>query len=383
MEGRGIDGLRDRITNTGHAGFAVTAARQPSMLRVAACYEPMLASGELAFYPNATKPPGQLLFYMLTERLSRPFRGLMPAGFAPLDRLRTFASFFFPLVAALALLPLAWLSRMVLDRESATRSLALFPFLPSLTLITLHLDQCLYPLLAITCIGLFIHGTQRGRAWALVLSGAVFYLALYVSFSIAVLAPMLALAALLAPALEPRQPGPKRPLLRRLADIGLFAAGFVLLLAAFRLAFDYDPLVRYRNTMALHAHWKVASWSASDTLRFGLLDLIEFCCWTGMPLTVLFLLDQARTVSAAARRRPLPGNALAIALSVALLALAFAGRTVAETARLWLFIVPLVVLFAGRALSESRLLRTRAAMLAVVLLQFLTILAIKRFQDFW
>ena len=378
MEGRGLDGLRDRIVNAGHAGFAVTAAGQPSLVRVAAHYESMVASGELRFYPNSTKPPGQLLFYMLTERLSRPFAGLLPPRFSPLDRLRYFASFFFPLVAALALLPLAWLARMLVPPESANRALVLLPFVPSFSLITLHLDQCLYPLITLTSIGLFLYGMQRRRTWALVLSGAVFYLALYVSFSLAAVAPLLALVAFLLP-----EPGQPRPFWRRLAYFGLFVAGFILLLVGFALAFHYDPLVRYRNAMLLHSEWKQVSWSASEVVRFGLLDVVEFLFWTGMPLTVLFLLDQARSAVAVARGRPRPIDALAVALGVTLLLLAFAGRTVAETARLWLFLVPLVVLFAGHALSQSRLLRTRAGMLAVVFLQFLTIIAIKRFQDFW
>lgn len=68
-QGKGLAGIRDKIVKTGHAEFAIVATQQESMLDVAKNYEFKINDAQLGrFAPS--KPPGSLLFYMLTERLS-------------------------------------------------------------------------------------------------------------------------------------------------------------------------------------------------------------------------------------------------------------------------------------------------------------------------
>src|SRR4051812_19604930 len=71
-EGRGLDGIRDRIVRSGHAEFADAAVSQRSMWSVLVRYEQKVQGGELGRYAHS-KPPGTLLTYMATERVSRVF----------------------------------------------------------------------------------------------------------------------------------------------------------------------------------------------------------------------------------------------------------------------------------------------------------------------
>ena len=104
MEGRGLDGIRDRMVNTGHRDFALEAVKQNDVWRVATEYESLLENGNLARYPHATKPPGQLIFYMFVERLSSLFGFFLPQNDLP--RLTSFASFLFPVLTYLSVIPL-------------------------------------------------------------------------------------------------------------------------------------------------------------------------------------------------------------------------------------------------------------------------------------
>jgi hypothetical protein len=89
-EGRGLNGLRDRMVTSGHAEFATVAVQQRSLWSVLTHYEQKVEGGELLRYAHS-KPPGQLLFYMATERISR----LMSSSDQPdarLAALRTMAA---------------------------------------------------------------------------------------------------------------------------------------------------------------------------------------------------------------------------------------------------------------------------------------------------
>jgi hypothetical protein len=62
--------------------------------------------------------------------------------------------------------------------------------------------------------------------------------------------------------------------------------------------------------------------------------------------------------------------------------LAFLSRTGAETARLWMFLMPVMCLAAARTLSELRKTQ-RFAAIVVLALQFATVYVIKITHDFW
>ncbi len=106
-EGRGLDGIRDRMVLAGHSRFVRDAIRQRSMLEVASSYQQLLRKGGILPYPNATKPPGQLIFYMATDRLAQ----LFPINDLTFGKLVMVACFVWPLLCYLPLLPVYSIAR--------------------------------------------------------------------------------------------------------------------------------------------------------------------------------------------------------------------------------------------------------------------------------
>jgi len=102
MEGKGLDGLQDRMVSTGHAGFAREALRTDDYLEVARHYESLIAGHRLSGLCS-TKPPGQLLVYLLTLRASA-ILDLVATGIGRFTRLTIFASLTWPLMTYLVCL---------------------------------------------------------------------------------------------------------------------------------------------------------------------------------------------------------------------------------------------------------------------------------------
>lgn len=385
MEGRGINGIRDRMVKTGHALFAVEAVKQPEMLRVARHYQTLVEAGDLAPYPNSTKPPGQLLFYMATERVSR----LMPgASDNKLGRMTTFASFLWPLLCYLTLIPLYLLSRLYLDQKQAYVPCILYLCLPPVALITLHLDQCLYPMLFVTAIALFVYGVKSEKTALLFCAGVTTSFAVFVSFSLVILLPFIFL--ILALEVISKMPwgrdGPsksRRELLTK-ATLRLisYLSGAAIVQGLFFLLLNYNVFDNYKFSMSIHQGFRIEEWPLRTIVYIGCLDLLEFAIWSGGAVVTLAAVYVIRSCR---RLQPNGDNLKPIVMSFCaiLLALAFMSRTVAETARLWIFLTPFIALFASKALISVFRLRFWFATGTLAVLQVLNIFGIKMWQDFF
>ena len=82
---------------------------------------------------------------------------------------------------------------------------------------------------------------------------------------------------------------------------------------------------------------------------FALLNLIEFTLWCGIPLSLLAAADLWRSLRN--WRVWDEGLGLSLSLLFILLVLGMVGKTAAESGRLWLFLVPLVLFSAARHFS--------------------------------
>jgi hypothetical protein len=163
---------------------------------------------------------------------------------------------------------------------------------------------------------------------------------------------------------------------------GLYVAGLVAVEVVLARAFHYDVIESYRFSMSAHQAWKVADWTWWVTLQVGGVDILEFMLWSGWAVSLLAILYSGRACCRVWRRTGTCVGA-GTAFVVLVLALAFLGKTVGETGRLWIFLAPLVVLFAG---LQLRLLCRRRIWLAtgtVMVLQILAVFAIKMWQDFY
>jgi hypothetical protein len=332
-EGRGASGLRDRVLESGHREFAVTATMGLQAREVFTHYEDLMRYRGQTF--ARSKPPGQLLTYMAAAKLADTVMPVLwdperPATVEPsLWRLANFAVLVFPLVSCLVLWPLAYLGHVFLPLERAHWPALVYVVVPPTALVTLHMDQVLYPLLAASLWALAVYAARLpGRAaWAWwVAAGITAWLALFISFS---LLPAVPLAVVLAWAAAPE----RRTLRRAVAAL----AGFAVLALVTRWQFDYQMIRAYARAMTNHRAGK--HWHDAFRMGAGFATLLEFAYWIGVPVAALVV-----TAGVAAFRRWLrgraPRDAAVVCVPLAILVTAFAGTTMAEVARLWIFFVP-------------------------------------------
>ncbi|MCE7861764.1 MAG: hypothetical protein DYG86_18510, partial [Chloroflexi bacterium CFX2] len=332
-KGRGLDGIRDRMVTLGHGEFANVAAEQTDSLSALRNYETLAKKKLYGHIPS--KPPGTLLFYMLTERVSHALwhgSTTMERG----DDLRTFASLTWPFVSYLVLIPLFLLARELTGNiETAILACLTYIAIPSVTLITLHTDQVIYPFLTVLPLLLAVSAVKKNNFWLAVLCGIATYAAVYFSFGLAVVAflfpiPLFFMTGDNAP----------RPFAPALKWIGGIAAGWVFTDRLADVALNYDIFLRYKLAIEHHANWKAWENTLGTTLRFGLTNIAEFSAWIGLPIAILSLVCVGVAIHQLVNRNLGISSIYTAALTGVFIFLLVFGRTKGETPRLWLFLVP-------------------------------------------
>ncbi|MBV6393284.1 MAG: hypothetical protein KPEEDBHJ_02524 [Anaerolineales bacterium] len=373
-KGQGLNGVRDRMVSFGHAEFAKAAVEQPGdMLWVAQHYEEVAA--KLKYGYIGSKPPGTLLFYMAHEQLSY---AIDPAQdhVERLENLRTFASLTWPLISYLVLIPLYYLAREISkDPQTALLACLYYIAVPSTALITLHTDQALYPLLAVLPVLCSFIAYRKDSLWLTMPCGALLYFAVYFSFGLAAVGVFF-----LAPVLASKA-GDATPTMKRLARYsgGIFLGG-ILLHGAAAIFLKYDIALRYAGAWANHLAWK--GWENNPETYFnaGMTNLIEFSVWIGLPLAVCFLAGLSHALGAFRGKNTDAAVYFNLSLAGIFVFLLVFGKTKAEVARLWLFLVPFVCAAVSQFI-QRRSWPHRAA-LSILLMQIGTTIFTLRYQDF-
>lgn len=297
-----------------------------------------------------THPPGPLLLAAGLAALARGAATLVPGdgGFSSGAVLEVFlvGNLGGLLVVALAwlwLLPLFHLVRRLVPEEPRAPVLAV-AF--GAAVAGLHgvapLFDALHPLLVTTAaLGL----AARSRAAALG-AGLVAGVALVLAYGNLVAGPCL-LAIALGASGEPRG--------ERVLRLGSAAAGVALVLGALALL-GFDYAAGFRRAMTFHEAG-VNQYRARGL--FALTSPWTFALWVGLPV----VLGAVRALGKAGPLRP-----LGVALAATLLLLVASGTTRGETERLWLGLMPfVVVLSVGGWLAVERPRREPLAALALAL----------------
>ena len=376
-EGRGLNGLRERMVTSGHAEFATLAVQQRSLWSVLTHYEQKVAGGELLRYAHS-KPPGQLLFYMATERISR-LTSSSDQPDARLAALRTMAALVWPLIAYLALIPLYATVRRLAGDETARITALLYLVVPASALITLHTDSVIFPALCAGVVWMVVVAAARDRVWWAIAAGVLLYVSAFFTFALLAALPLALLSAMTVVGGS----AGGRPAVRREAVlISGIALGFGVSFVLFAVAFHYDFFARFSDARNFNAAWKGWDGGISQTLYFALLNSLEYALWVGMPI-VWLAAGHVRRAILRVERGDYHGLTLtAIGCAAVLIYLACFGQNKAETARLWLFITPWVCACAAAEL-QARFGSNRSALAVVVALQWLTVVLTKANQDFW
>jgi hypothetical protein len=397
-------------TQDGHSEFVRRAYEEPHPIEMAWQYESRCDTEEPRSYIQ-TKPPGHLLFYSIAAQLYR----LLPAqatcewlalhaGFARRDPFTAFGVFATILLSIVSCLPVIVLARLGVRIEEGGNPLSYgltFLLCPATALITMHLDQVLYPLLV--CLTLLAAALAAQRHAAIgTLAGGLAYLSIYASFSLGFLVPTVGLWWFAHLWLRPE-------LRRRILCAGLFfVLGMLVCYATLRWGLGFEVVHAYQRAMAHHAAWRDTTGlvGARGTLR----NFVEAALWLGIPASVLCAAQWLRSVRAAARclqylasevseflvrgfgrreppasqRRPDSLRAMdPFALFVLLyplivIGVSTYGHAVREIGRLWIPLLIPAQLAAARELNEVH--RERAS--AFVLLASLAVVLRANYHDF-
>jgi hypothetical protein len=311
----------------------------------------------------STHPPGGVLFFRgllaVFERSPGLTRAVLAAGgfeevnpnrprprHTPPARASALAGgLLIGLLGAATAWPIAALAaRAGSDALGAARVATLWAVLPGPVLMTPMLDQALCLPVAASAAALAAAATAPPpRAFRLaVLAGLAGGLAVWLSYGAPV---FLALAGAAALSLGLGSPGGPR----RSAALAAIAAAVTAAVWLLPAAVGHRPLASLATALAIHRDAFTRPRNYGLWLRFNLLDLALFL---GMPVAVAWTWRTARSVAAGS---PAPADRFRVATAIALAAILLSGQTRGEVGRIWLPLMPalLVAAFAGRAPSRA------------------------------
>ena len=274
------------------------------------------------------------------------------------------------------------LGRTLLGDETAVTACLLYLSVPSVNLITLHLDQVLLPLLATLPVVLIVASCVRRSIALAVLGGLALYLAAYFSFGLASMA-VIVMAVFMVMLLK----APSRNWQSTLRLSGAALAAMAAFDASMRFFLSYDIVTRYTDASVFHAEWRGWEGGSDTLLRAGLTSTVEFFVWLGLPMTVLLMGGAGCFVHRALKtRRASLLSGLSSALAGVFLLLLLYGRTKAETGRLWMYLIPVICVVVARFMHSNvhfRRDRRVALTLFVLALQLGTVYLTLRHQNFF
>lgn len=314
----GMQSLLDHCVQSGHAEFVVTGSRGMSVYDVIHNYE-QLVLHETQRYA-ASKPPGQVLLYSFLHFLSPNIGGDVPAPFVDVAHreLSVLLTGVMPLLAGCVVFPMFSLAqRLKLKRPWVP--VLLFLVSAPYSLVVMHMDQALYPTLALTTL-LFIHrGWEEESRWWSIMAGGVFGLGCFMSFS---LLPVVILLGLVLPF--------RSEVRTTLIYAGLGCIFFYLLMY---LGWGYNPVIRYLHAMEHHAQWKGFPWTWGNWWIATRVNIVEFVLWMGPLMPLFFLWRKKKDM---------------VVWASLFFGLLFFGKAAGEIARLWLFVMPVYWIFVCR-----------------------------------
>jgi len=113
------------------------------------------------------------------------------------------------------------------------------------------------------------------------------------------------------------------------------------------------------------------------------LNCVEFFCWLGLPMALLVLLSAGDSVRNIMARKFNTSHWSTVFFVLVLAGLALFGQTKGEVARLWIFMIPPMCIVAAAGMVRRFQNNIEKASGYIIGLQFITILLMKYFRDFW
>lgn len=373
----GINTINDRMISSGHSEFVHTAVKVQHTTEFIRDYEKSVVENKVGFF-GASKPPGTSLIYVLFDRLANGSalddQERNPENFNKREaRLRDLATATWPFLSYLPIFFIYLIGLRVSGRASALLAAMTYAVLPSVSLIVLHTDQAVYPLVASAAVYFLLKSQQDSDFLAAGLLGIICYLATFLSFGLLILFVFMASYSLLN--------------VKRLSDLkvaGLSVLSFLIVAIFMYTKFGYDPITRYALATAHHHAAKGWDGQLATTIYAAITNCVEYGLWIGVPLTLIFLFSFIQTLLDKKLRWSTYWKFLA-SVVIAFIAVVLFGQTKAETGRLWMFMTPLVCVAVAGYLITAENLRTKRGMplsIFFIYSEFLAAVLILQYQDF-
>ena len=111
---------------------------------------------------------------------------------------------------------------------------------------------------------------------------------------------------------------------------------------------QYDPIFRYHQAFQNHREIKHFETSLENLARYALLNNSEFMVWSGFPMLILFFASTGRSIYTLLRNQVTRFNIFTIAFFLTYLVINLLGQTKGEVGRMWMFLLPVISVIAGK-----------------------------------
>ena len=304
---------------------------------------------------SRNKPPGPILYYVFLQRIF----GVTPRAAAA-------GGLLVAVLAALSIPACYTLIKLSTEgnREAAFFGASFLALCPGLLLFFPQFDQ-VYPILTCGLIGSWFLTLRRDRLVCSVAYGALLSIVFFVSYSLLVLGFSLALYAVFFVRERPWQNG-----VIAVKHVFVALGTFAGLYGVFWLFTGFDPVETFRQSLANQAVLAARlDRPYPQSIFFDLTDFALGSGWISVILTFFFLWrktvgtnadDDAETGAESGESRPMSGSrhdpslAMSLLFLFQILTVAVSGLLRTETARVWIFLLPLLMFPIGNELTEWR-----------------------------
>ena len=375
MEGQQLQPLIHNMANTGHKEFVYLAAKINKVDDIVYHYNKVLHLSHDGFIES--KPPGSLLFYYTTKKLSGFFFHSTLSIKDTIRNIHSFAIIAWPFFSLLVLFPLYFFVKIFFKQKIALSACLLYIMIPSTNLVTMHLDQVLYPLLFILTLLTASYAANKNNIYFLFMVGVILYLSIYFTFGLLASTPFIVYIYL----------NKEQKILRLLQNILLTVLGFFFAYLLFFILFDYDAYTHYKKAITHSRSWNRAeTFDFIKTLYSAQINFYEFSIFLGVPILILYatgFVYDLKNLFALQNHKNSKNLFLFSLISFGtILLMHLIQRNTGEVIRIWLFLTTLITARCAYIIHSLWKKNIFIAHTTIIVLQWFCILIIKSRHDF-
>ncbi|WP_420644326.1 hypothetical protein [Candidatus Leptofilum sp.] len=238
------------------------------------------------------------------------------------------------ILAAASIFPSYFVAKILAANQHTAKLSAVIIALPALLIFAPLSDQ-LFGLLTVLIVGTFLLGWQRQSGVWLFVSGLLLSFTSFLSVGNGALLGVLGIYGLIT------MWQMQWPIRQYLLPTAAFGVGTSLIWLIYWWGWQVAPWEIVQVGLAQHYELVTAQRSYATWLLFNLVDVVIF---TGIPVVTAFIGALMMATRNLRRKRLTQAQVLTVSTAVLLLILNFSGSTRGEVGRIWLFLMPLLVL---------------------------------------